>query len=461
MILLSIPKEVLQSIILDWIGTLGGVVRLDSAYSAVKVDHQGSLRSIFLQKSFKFIHKDSTSRQALSRLCAWLMSRQASLRHIEFNQNGRGKPVLQEWEELVRWCGAGLTSIHVHSRKANTKLFFIWIRLYCPNIQELLVDYIDGSMGPVLNIVENCADSLVSLALINCLEQTDDFANLTQFCFRLRELRLHSSNVGEFEQFIPLIRRCPNLTYLHIENGDISEVVTFTIGECCPLLQRLQMNYLCGVDEQSLLRIAQGCSSLQRLQLIDCMDYFTEMFIDILCAMPHLLSLQIARSALQEEILLEVVMRKSAPSLMVLATGTSFTYSGFKEFTIACPNLKGLEFYDSLLTYEDQILVTDDGRTNLLFEHCRELRHLILLVHDDEGEMSAFVLESVAACCPDLSTLEIVAGADYDSSALQSFLDKCPQLRTLVVTDSHIRSIIKTPLCNPSLLITDCTIPLE
>lgn len=454
MILLSAPLEVWQNIIIDWLGTLRDAIRLDLACS---IDHP--IESLCKKLCFIFTDNGNTSQHVLAGLCDWLQSRHVYLNHIVFNEDCYADSVLLEWERLFLWCGERLTHLNIIFPESNSAVLLSWVLMYCPHIQDLSIGNIEADNGVLRKIVETYAETLVRLAIINCTVQPNEFLNLAIINEHLDVLRFECGNSGELASLQPLLLRSPELKTLYVELCDLSDVDITTIAESCPRLMHLVLNGLFNIKEEALLRIAQGCPNLEQLQIYDCVDDLTDHFVDVMSALPKLHYLEIAPYGLSENILLKIAARRAAPSLRVLAIGTSFTYSGFREFTAACPHLIGLEFFSSHMLLLDCSRSPTSQSINL-FEHCKELQHLIFIDYRQAAARVEPLLDSLAKWCQHVTTLELAVGAEYCNAgvrALDAFLTGYPQLRRLVVTDC---SDIQAPQCNPKLYITRQTIPL-
>ena len=100
------------------------------------------------------------------------------------------------------------------------------------------------------------------------------------------------------------------------------------------------------MTEEELLQIARHCPLLQHVEiLVSGAGAFTELIADV----PSLHTL--VTSKLDELTLLEIAAR-GHPSLRVLDTVTSFTYTGLRQVTAALPQRNGSTCFRISCEYE-------------------------------------------------------------------------------------------------------------
>lgn len=188
------------------------------------------------------------------------------------------------------------------------------------------------------------------------------------------------------------------------------------------------------------MQIARGCSQLQYLQLYVGIGTDADLFVEAVCALPHLHTLVI--SVLPEDILLAVA-RRGHPSLCVVDTGTVYTYDGLRQITATMPQLTGLAIYD----------FTWDAHTDLLdlLQHCGNLQLLSITAQNENSHYVQAILESAAQHCRNLRTFIIDNCTEYEASTVNALVANCPHLLTVRVYNT---GEISVPPNRPGLVVT-------
>ena len=244
----------------------------------------------------------------------------------------------------------------------------------------------------------------------------------------LQVLRWSSS---EFENIKRFLRRWTNLTALSLDCNTSPATLLTAIAAHCPLLQRLAIDSLHGASSVTIQNIAQRCPLLLYLEIDQFMDQQAEeRIVDLVTSLPMLCTLVVC-AGFSEASLIDIATHgRTPPNLRILKTATNFAYSGLRHITAACPNLTGLEIYD--------VTFGAEANTHALFEHCGNLKHLVLAMDDSPVDTLNAVLHSVALCCKNLQILDLDFCANYSTDSLDAVLQNCTQLRRVIVKNSAL-----------------------
>lgn len=410
--LLSLDHAVWQEILLNWLGTLRDVVCLDLSIDKSDVNQQ--FRDVFEQLVFPLPSTVRVSQDLLLGLCSWMKKRNVYLNRVEVEK------YLNEWEEILVWCGNSLRKLHMTEYCEDTVNFLNSTIHYCCCLQEFAVRRCAHQDGATLSsIIRNNASTLVVLIMEKMFDD-DSSVSLEGICCPL--LQVLSWENGNCTDMGVFLQKCPKLFAVSVNRNGNRAPDSFisALAESCPLLKMLRLSELAGLDSNALLRIAHGCSMLEHFEISDCEAFWREVFVEVLQALPHLHTFH-TDTILSEANWLEIAARGLAPSLRVLDVFTAFSCAGFRQFTAVYPHLTGL-----------RVRIIDIGinlNNSTLFEYCGEMKHIVLWMFGESMEAVDALLESVAMCCPNLEVLELNYGTQCHSGPLQNVLDKCSKLK--------------------------------
>lgn len=132
--LLSIDHGVWKDILLNWLGSLRQIVRLDFA-----VGVSADFRKVFAQLAFPL--PATVSPDLLVGLCSWMKLRDVYLNRIEVKRN------FIEWDSILSWCRNRLLHLHilgnVSRREWPIKAHFLQaVSIHCRNLLATIMENI-------------------------------------------------------------------------------------------------------------------------------------------------------------------------------------------------------------------------------------------------------------------------------------------------------------------------------
>lgn len=367
----------------------------------------------------------------MAEFCSWLRLRKVYINSLFFLEND--KPLVPQWRDLLSWCADSVHKLYICSTTTCVEdnmsakyrddflVILSWASCYLTRLQSLKME-LPYQLHPAVAelLVHNNTGTLVTLTIKNndnILGRPEPYQLSLKFC-SFPHLRVLQWVISELRDIICL---SPNLVALYVPGGDgfPASPLFSAIASNCPQLQRLHCICIEALSNDALLLIARCCPYLEYLALQCCEGLVAADLVDVVCALPRLHTLLVT-NIIPEWVLLEIVLRGHT-SLRVLDTYTQNTYGGLQLITAALPQLTGLAIYN--------VSFIGVSGTTYLLKHCQSLEMLKL---DSDDDVLEAVLQSVAACCPNLHTLMIASEiSKYQAIAIDAVVEACSQLRSL------------------------------
>lgn len=452
MLLLHVPQVVWHEILGSWL-YLCDIVRIDCACSLTSATNP--LLPVYAGRAFRLQRNLSDNNCTLNLLYLWLQKRKVYFDKIVCFENVELQ-ISRVWEDLIDWSGKRLRSLTIIGVGCDGELWlslFDLASMHCVALEQFNLHTSESNhRGRSLqHLLYNNAATLKSLS-INCLHMDDNSSSvpLDDCIFpNLRSIQWRTT--GHSLEFGAFLSRCPGLTALYLQGGDLFDNSLFlALFDSCPLLKRLKLHGVEGLQSADLRCIASGCPLLEYLEVNSCSDAVSGIdFPEAVRALPLLHTL-VSNEDVSEGALLEIVAG-GLPSLRVLSTATEFTPSGLYQITAACPHLAGLRISNFNLGVEDPADNINVSNREMILEHCKELKHLVLFMGSNEVSAVNVLLLSIAKCCPNLHTLVLDMVPNFDKQLLYPVMENCTQLRKLVVFVKDL----ELPANNPTLEITN------
>eukprot|EP00899_Mesostigma_viride_P028492 jgi/Mesvir1/8828/Mv02729-RA.1 len=354
----------------------------------------------------------------------------------------------------------GLTYLNLADCKGVTDAGIVALARSCRGLQALDISKSQVGDEGVVAVARSCR-GLRRLAVSYCKHVSDDSAaQLGSRCKRLEQLFLDFTVVTD-ESIIAVAGGCPHLRRLtvseHVTDDGMSAVARhcgrlehlgvwgcmgvtndsiMRIAENCQGLTRLDAAYS-DVGDEGLLVLAQMCGGLRRLDLSNT-SITDEGLVDAVQAgLGRLEYLDVeACSGVSDDGIEEVVRKCAALRHLSVAECTGVTDEGIRA---VAEHVRGIE---GLVIRETR--VTDEG-VRAIAAKCHELRYLDMGGCDGVGGKA---LAAVAKGCPKLESLDLRATRCVTKASVAAISHYCKGLRAFgaletPLTDDHAAKLIK------------------
>ena len=144
----------------------------------------------------------------------------------------------------------------------------------CRNIESLSLSSCSELTDESIFYISACLPGIKYLD-ISRIDMTDIALNrISQFCTQLEHLmmsRLTPERVTT-DGLCKVLRHSPILKTLDLSmcTSQVNDNVTFTLGDCCPIIETLELYYDSEITDQSLTILRDRCQSLKHLSIGQC-----------------------------------------------------------------------------------------------------------------------------------------------------------------------------------------------
>ena len=284
-------------------------------------------------------------------------------------------------------------------------------------LMEIILDKPGDISDKGLKIIADNCPLLEKIKVSRCLEVTDE-------------------GVGY------LLRKCPNLRELHlnnmlysfegnnsVRNSEFSNECLKYVGEYCPKMIFFRVFHSGLINEKGIGSLLQGCHVLQGLMFYECAQ-IDDTCLEAIGKMPHLKAL-------------------------VMVGCNNITPKGIVDLVLVAPHLLRLTLFSNLLTprfYTDMTDLGNDTYAKIDAEG-HLFRPSVVKKITLKGVGGPFV-QLLTVLCPDVHTIDLRDGCIINTVALCSVIRNCECLRVLDVQSlTDLKDSFIDTLCEHSLTL--------
>ena len=245
------------------------------------------------------LSQDINIRRLCNKSVKYILRRTTNIRNLNLSGNRCRWVTNDSLFHISRYCPK-LRSLNVSSRRKITDKGMKEIATYCPALENLLIEGCSRiSNGSLINLGKNCQNlktinlgkckliqnfglealvknctALTSISLEGCKKVTDrGLKIIANNCHALKSINLKrmrnitNTGIREFLEKVPV----SGISIGLLRSGGITDNIFYIISGHCPQLEVFDFeHYARFVVDGFILRVAEGCSRLNRLSLYHC-----------------------------------------------------------------------------------------------------------------------------------------------------------------------------------------------
>jgi hypothetical protein len=406
--LIKLPAQVLTYLLTEWIDC-SALFDLDTANCSS--DSRPSYLTSLRLKGTVFNTLDNDRRDTNFRVMKWIAARGARVRTVRcFVTSKCDSDTVKSFLATLSWTLEDLT---VEGLEVNE--FVQKASVLCKRLKRFRINGCDGWRCSLTLLIMNCATTLESLTLHDCINVPGLPA-----CTMPRLQRLHISTAVRVrvrydtaEQF--MLQCCPALRVFHCNHPGSKAKILNTLASHCPLLESL--SYSCGIEEPTaLINVLKCCQHLHALRLVVPKAYASAHALAIVQFGVALQAVSVP--AIGEAAFLELIPR--LPQLQHLSLFSSTYTSALKLLQVHCGKLKSLELRD--------VNTFPEAKIAELFSSLIALEVLDL----GGNNLTDTILLALGVHCPHLRDVNLSQSAasrgSFTEAGLCALVDGCPAL---------------------------------